>query len=201
MLNRIVIANLHATSHIQNRCAIFDKMNEIKLYKKPTKVISLLAISTVFVVLGIWGVMRDGNSAVQIIMAYLTIFLFGLGIAVGFFHLFDRRPQIIINENGIWDRTTNLDLIKWELIQNAYPINIYGQIFISLKLDENMEVKVKQYKWATYLSNKMDAQKINLSLGQIKIDYKRLNDFILKMTKLEQMERRKEILKVVQNGI
>ena len=176
-------------------------MNEIKLYKKPIKAISLLAISAVFVVLGIWGVMRDGNSAFEIIMAYLIIFLFGLGIAVGFFHLFDRRPQIIINENGIWDRTTNLDLIKWELIQNAYPINIYGQIFISLKLDESLEVKVKQYKWATYLSNKMDAQKINLSLGQIKIDYKRLNDFILKMTQLEQSERQKEIINVAQHGI
>jgi len=176
-------------------------MNEIKLYKKPIKAISLLAISTVFIILGIWGIMRNGNSAFEIIMAYLTVFLFGLGVAVGLFHLFDRRPQIIINENGIWDRTTNIDLIKWELIKDAYPIDIYGQIFISLKLDESLEIKVKQYKWATYLSNKMDAQKINLSLGQIKIDYKRLNEFILKMSRLEETERRVEIKNVAQHGI
>ena len=176
-------------------------MNEIKLYKKPIKAIFLLAISTVFVVLGIWGIMRDGNSAFEIFMAYLAIFFFGLGIAVGFFHLFDKRPQIIINENGIWDRTTNLDLIKWELIQDAYPINIYGQIFISLKLDKSQEIKVKQYKWTTYLSSKMNAQKINMSLGQIKVDYKRLNEFILKMSRLEETERAVEIKNVAQYGI
>jgi len=191
----------HATKHIQTSCATFERMNEIKLYKKPIKAISFLAICGVFVSLGIWGIMREESSAFEIFMAYLTVFFFGLGIAIAFFHLFDKRPQIIINENGIWDRTTNLDLIKWEFIQDAYPINIYGQIFISLKLDQSLEIKVKQYKWASYLSGKMNAQKVNLSLGQIKIDYKRLNEFILKMSRLEETERQVEIKNVAQHGI
>ena len=136
---------------------------------------------------------REPFGTTNYIMGWLCACFFGLGIPVGLFHLLDRRPQIIINENGIWDRTTNEGEIKWEQIQDTYPINIYEQKFISLIIDDTFTFTKKQYKWASRLSEEVGAQKLNLSLGQLKIDPIKLSDLLFQMTSTEKKERIKEI--------
>ena len=79
--------------------------------------------------------------------------------------------------------TTNQGIINWEYILDAYAIKIYSQKFIALVLDENFETNVHQYKWAARLSEGIGAQKVNLSLGQIKIDAEGLTSFILLMSR------------------
>lgn len=71
--------------------------------------------------------------------AWLMIGFFGLGYPVGIFHLVDRRPQVIINEIGIFDRTTIRETINWEIIQDAYLMDVHGQKFICLIVDEKFE--------------------------------------------------------------
>ena len=39
-------------------------------------------------------------------LSFYSICFFGLGILIGLFHSFDRRAQIIINENGVWAPVT-----------------------------------------------------------------------------------------------
>ena len=111
-------------------------MTEIKLYKSPWRTIKLIFICSIFVALGLWG-MLTGNMPIWV--AWLTIGFFGLGFPIGLFQLFDRRPQIIINETGIFDRTSNSDFIKWEIIQNAYLIDINRQKFICLVVDDKFK--------------------------------------------------------------
>ena len=176
-------------------------MTEIKLYKSPLKALKILALTIPFIAIGIWSITKIPNSSTDIFMGWLSICFFGLGIPVGIFHLFDRRPQIIINESGIWDRTTNQDLIKWEIIQKAYPININGQKFVSLVLDQSFEIKVKQYKWATWLSKVVGAQKVNLHLGQIKFDPNKMTDLIMKMIQSDKTDREKIIKNIAQHRI
>ena len=113
----------------------------------------------------------------------------GLGIPVGLFQLFDKRPQIIINENGIWDRTTNQNEVKWEQIQGAYPLDIYGQEFISLVVDDTFVFKRKQYKWAAKINEAIGAQKLNLHLSQLRIDKNKMTSFIQEMTETEKRNR------------
>lgn len=50
-------------------------------------------------------------------------------LPVGLFHVFDKRPQIIIIETGIWDRPISQDEVKWEQNLNLH----LGQI----NIDEN----------------------------------------------------------------
>ena len=176
-------------------------MTEIKLYKSPWKALKIFALTIPFIVIGIWMISKEDSDSMDIFMGWLGLCFFGLGIPVGLFHLFDRRPQIIINEQGLWDRTTKQGIIEWDIIHDAYPIHISGQKFISLKLDKSFEVKVKQFKWATKLSKKVGAQKVNLHLGQIKIDSDRFTDFILEMTQTELPERKNKIKNVAQHGI
>ncbi len=156
-------------------------MTEIKLYKSNWRAIKLILISSIFVCLGFWGILT-GNMSTW--MAWLSIGFFGLGLPIGMFHLFDKRPQIIINEIGIFDRTTSKDFINWEVIQDAYIIDIHRQIFICIIVGENFkpsQTKSKLYQQTAKLSEAIGAQELNISLGQININPDKLLQFILLM--------------------
>ncbi len=157
------------------------QMTEIKLYKSPWKALQLPLLATPFMAAAIWSFSKGDNSFIN----WLVIVFFGLGYVVGFFHLFDRRAQIVINENGIWDRTTNQDEIKWEQIMIAYPFSIHSQKFVSLKVGKEFRFKKKIYWWARMLNRMVGAQDLNLYLGQIKIDEIKFAEFIQKMSKSE----------------
>ena len=158
-------------------------MTEVKLYKTTLKGLRIFALTIPFVVIGIWMITNNESSG------WLVTLFFALGIPVGLFQIFDRRPQIIINENGIWDRTTNQDEVKWEQIQGAYPLDIYGQKFVSLVVDDTFVFKQKQYKWAAKISEAIGVQKLNLHLGQLKIDENKMTAFIQEMAETEIRDR------------
>ena len=174
-------------------------MTEIKLYNSPLRAIKLILLCSVFVIGGIWLLTSSDSPK---LVGWLSIGFFGLGYPIGLFNLFDRRPQIIINQEGIWDRTTKQNLINWKYIINAYPLEISGQKFVCLELDEKFEIIDRQYKWASYMTKSIGAQKVNLHLGQIKkIDPERLIELIMAITQLESTERNKKIEYVAQHGI
>ena len=163
-------------------------MAEIKLYKSMAKGFKLIAMSLPFVFIGYWMISKEQPGTFNYIMGWFCALFFGLGIPIGLFSVFDKRPQIIINETGIWDRTLKQDEIKWEEITEAYPIEISRQKFISLVLTDAFEIK-KQYQWAGKFNEYIGAQKLNLNLSQIKTDENRLTLLINKLSVTEKSER------------
>ncbi len=130
-------------------------------------------------------------------IGWFNVCFFGLGYPIGLFHLFDRRPQIIINELGIFDRTTYEKFINWEVIWGAYPLTISGEKFICLEVDPNYEPSRKKGKVAmtfSALNKEIGAQELNISLGQVSVDQKKLIEFILAIIK-SRPEGRTEMLK------
>lgn len=168
-------------------------MTEIKLYKSSRKGIRLIALCLPFVIIGFWMISKEQIGTFDYIMGWLCVSFFGLGIPLGIFVLFDKRPQIIINENGILDRTLKQGEIKWEQIIETYPIDIHNQKFISIVVDETFEFKKKQYKWAEKLNEFIGAQKLNLNLSQIKIDEIELSELLNKIINSEKNERQNHI--------
>jgi hypothetical protein len=167
---------------------------DIKLYKSPWRAIKLILLCSIFVIGGLFMLTKTDTPTW---VWYLNIGFFGLGYPVGLFHLFDRRPQIIINEIGIFDRTTYKDFINWDVIRDAYPIDISGQKFVCLVVDEKYEPSTKKGKVAKSFSNfskEIGAQELNISLGQITINEIKLTEFILTMINVAP-ENRKEKLK------
>jgi len=166
---------------------------DIKLYKSPWRAIKLILLCSIFV---FGGLFLLNNSDTPKWVAWMSIGFFGLGYPVGLFHLLDRRPQIIINEIGIFDRTTYKDFINWEVIQGAYPIDISGQKFVCLVVDEKYEPSTNKGKISKSVSNfskEIGAQELNISLGQITVDEIKLTEFILTMINVRP-ENRKEKL-------
>jgi hypothetical protein len=114
---------------------------------------------------------------------------------VSLFHILDRRVQIIINRNGIWDRTTKLGLMEWELIKEAYEIEVQKQKFISVVADEKLQSKKKIYGWASFLNRKLGAQDINLNISQIKVNGKKMVTLI-DILKNEPIENREKVIEL-----
>ena len=164
-------------------------MTEFKLYKRPLKGLKIFALTIPFVAIGIWMINKEPVGTTNYIMGWISTCFFGLGIPVGLFQTFDRRPQIIITENGIWDRTTKQEEIKWEQIQEAYPLDIYKQKFVSLVVDDTFIMKKNLYKWAAKLNEAIGAQKINLLVSQLKIDEFTMTNFINEIISTEKGNR------------
>jgi len=138
------------------------------------------------------------------LIGWFSIFFFGLGYPIGIFNLFDKRPMIIMNEIGIFDRSANADFINWELIQGGYPFDIKGQKFICLIIDEKFKPSKKKglfHKSMVKLNEAIGAQELNIHLGQIqKINEDELTDFILQMSKANKSDK-VELIKTLPNTV
>lgn len=170
-------------------------MEEFKLYASSWRVFGLLLLCSIFVFLGIFILFHSDNEEDQWI-GWLNILFFGLGVIIFFLQLFDRKPWIIINQTGIWGRNTHKEFINWEIIQDAYLTKVHSQKFICLIIDESFEPsknKGKWYKKAVKLNKSLGFQELNINIGQVKIDEKKLLQFIKKMSQIENGERENAI--------
>jgi len=168
-------------------------MTEIKLYKSTTKGLKIIGMCLPFVAIGIWMISDSPYGTTEYIMGWFGTCFFGLGIPIGLFQAFDKRPQIIITENGIWDRATNQDEVKWEQIVEAYPCDIFEQKYISIDTNNTFVSQKKPYKWAKRFNELSGLHDLNLHLGQIKVDHIELSAFINRIRKETIEERRKQI--------
>jgi hypothetical protein len=164
---------------------------EIKLYKSPWRALKLMLLCSIFVVPCI--LLWDDESLPQWIK-WMCVLFFGLGYPVGLFHLLDRRPQIILNRTGIFDRMAYRDFINWEVIDDAYMTNVHSQRFICLVLKEEFDLKADRLIKSAKLSKSLGFQALNISLGQINVNEAKLMEFIVAMSRAEDT-RREHILK------
>jgi len=168
------------------------QMEEIKLYKSPLKSLRLLFLSSLFVIPSLWLLLKNEKAETSLLFC---LCFFGIGFLLSLFNIVDRRPQIILNKNGVWDRSTNEEVIKWEIIKSANEINIYKQIFVCLKLDKSFVPKKKQYSWAKKLNNSIGAKDVNLNVSYIKVNIEKLMTLITLLSQ-EKIENREELLKL-----
>ena len=164
---------------------------EIKIYKSPWKSIKMIALCSVFVGLGIFGI---ATGSIPSWVCWLNICFFGLAYPLGFYQLLDRRPQIILNEVGVFDRTIHKDFINWELIQGAYPIDINSVKFVCLVVDKDFKPSKHKgffYKKVKSFSEAIGAQELNLNLGALSVNEVKLTELILAMRTATKPEREK----------
>lgn len=167
-------------------------MMEIKLYKSPWRALKLIFLCSIFVASGIWGILHKMPGW----LAWLNIGFFGLGYPVGLYHFFDRRPQIIINHLGIFDRTACKNLINWEIIQDAYLIDIHHEKFICLVVDEEFKpskTRSSLYKQTAQFNMAIGAQELNIYLGQVRVNPRKLTELILLMRRAIKTDTKESI--------
>ncbi len=180
-------------------------MTEIKLYKSKKKALKIFLFATPLIAAGIWMINRDGGTETDLIMGWIGTCFFSLAIPVGLFHLLDKRPQMIINENGIFDRTLmHNEFINWETIEDAYPMNIHGQHYICLCIPEEFKPSKKKsrfHKSVSNLNELMSFQEMNINMSQLDANTMVMTEFIIVMAKTEKSERIELLKNIAQQRI
>lgn len=166
---------------------------EITLYKSPKKAFKLILVSSVLVVFALVLLVALN---VPTRAWYPIIGVCALGYPVALFHLFDRRPQIVINEIGIFDRRTCKDFINWDVIQRAYAMDVLIGGYVCLIVDNKYlsSIKKTQVDRPFMIFPEIGAHQIDISVGQLAVDEFKLAEFIVEMIRLRP-EKRKEKLK------
>ncbi len=172
-------------------------MQELRLRKSPWKAVKLLLGSGAFVAVG-WWMLGEPNAPTW--AAWLSIGFFGLGLPLSLFQLLDRRPQIIVNDVGVFDRMMHHEFINWKIIQDAYLVEIHGQPFLCLVVDEAFEPSRQKSKFkqgVARLNRGLGFQELNISLGFVNVDIVRFAEFILAMRGAAPPEREKLVRKAL----
>ena len=131
---------------------------------------------------------------------WFCLCFFGIGLVLSLFNILDRRVQIPITKTGIWDRTLKQGIIKWEYVEDANDVQIFKQVFVALKTNENFVMKKKLYKWANFLNNAVGGQEVNLNVSYIKVDMEKFITFI-NIMKSENIEDREKVMGMYENRI
>lgn len=173
-----------------------QKMKEIRLYKSPWKVIRMILLCSPFVAMGVF-ILTLADSPKWV--GWLNILFFGLSYPIGLYQLLDRRPLVIINEIGLFDRRISNKYINWDIITDAYSAEVHKQKFICLVVKEEFEPSKTKGKWvrkkAAAFSKALGFQELNIALGVISIDEVKLTQFILAMISAEKTQREEMITK------
>ncbi len=149
-------------------------MTEIRLYKSVWQGLKIILLSSVFVVPCAYLLITSRDNSWEI---WMGILLFGACYPIGLFMLLDRRPQIIINEIGIYDRNLGNNTINWEIINEAYISEISGQKFICLEVDNSFvpsRTKGKIYRSLVKLNKELRFQELNIAIGGVNADPEKL---------------------------
>ncbi|MDB6133595.1 MAG: hypothetical protein JWM59_1838 [Verrucomicrobiales bacterium] len=113
---------------------------------------------------------------------WLGIVFFGGCALVGTWEIFDSRPRLIIDDQGVYDRTLRCGWIPWSEILGARLMLVAGQPFIGLDL-RDMEARIARstrvQRALTAANQSLGYSAWNLNLSQVDVDAKEVHALIL----------------------
>lgn len=109
-------------------------MEEIVIKPSRWKYGFFLAFALGFVAIG-WMMIHDASSAVRI-KGWFVLAVFGPCVPLFAFAFFDRRPRLVFDAHGVFDRTLWVGTIAWSDIVDADLARLGGGHFIRLMLKD-----------------------------------------------------------------
>ena len=169
---------------------------EYRLYKSRRKALVLLLGCALFVAPPVVMSLKKPLPG----HLWLGVGFFGLGMLLGLRSLLDKKPQIILDEDGVWDRSLRRDRIPWEMIEDAYPVSIVGQKFISLVMERRATAELKAASLAARANSALGIEPLNLNIGQIRVDADRLCAAVKLLAHLPREERATLLMVLKEKG-
>ncbi|HWT00297.1 MAG TPA: STM3941 family protein [Pyrinomonadaceae bacterium] len=139
-------------------------MEKLIINNSRWKYVLLLIGSIGFVVGGIWMLMRGEP------FGWAAIVFFGSGVPISVWQIADSRPRLVIDEQGVLDRTLGVGRIAWGDIEAAYVRSISGNDFICLELKNPAQYshKLSKVKRAMAAANRrLGFTDFNLNLSGV----------------------------------
>ena len=168
-----------------------DDKIEIPLSK--TKMLLYLFGPIIFVALFIFIIVEMEPPFFIKIVGYFGILFFGFGFILLMGKMFDRRPGLIIDQNGITDHTqyTSVGRIEWKDIVrfDTYQVESTKMIIVYI---ENPEEYINRAKntlaaKAIRMSQRMTGSPLSINSGALKINHDELERLLW-----EELEKRKD---------
>lgn len=158
-------------------------MEKLIIKNSRWKYILLLIASIGFVCAGIWMII-DGEW-----FGWVGALFFGSGIPIFVWQIIDSRPRLIIDDNGILDRTLGVGYIAWRDIEAAYVQSISGNDFICLELrnTEHYAQKLSNVKRAMTAANRgLGFTDFNINLSGVDAKTDEVFELVMKYCQLNQ---------------
>ncbi len=116
-------------------------MKQTIYFNSKLKYVLFLLMSVAFVAIGAFMVL-DGE---KVLIGWLCGGLFFLAIPIFLWQIFDSRPRLILDENGVIDRRLGVGKIFWKDIKGLSVRTAYKNDCVCLEMDEDSNQR--------YLSN------------------------------------------------
>lgn len=167
---------------------------EIKLYNSSKRNTKLALLGAIFFFLGLSMVTSDYLDWIGWIS---FIFMGIVPCFIVIYNILDKRPLIVVNNMGIYDRTAHKETINWEVIKDAHITYLYDKPYLALVLQEEFEpsyTKGKLQKAYSRFNKSLGFEEVTLSLGRVDLDEQKFLDFVLSMIDAKQGAQRMELL-------
>jgi hypothetical protein len=155
-------------------------MDTIEVKFSRVKISLLILIALIFVIGGIF-ILFVGKDLRAKIIGWSSIIFFGFCLFVFLKRFLNTEPRIILDDEGIEDKSLDVGKILWEDIAAAYPNNIMTNKFISLKLKDvekySRRISKPKQKLASY-NQSLGFETLNLNLIGLDISQKNLMTLI-----------------------
>ena len=139
----------------------------------------LLCVSLGFVAGGVFILLQDQGAWV----GWGSVVFFGACSVVFVWQLVDSRPRLIINDDGILDRTLGVGSIPWSEIQGAFIRSIDGNDFICLEVrdPERYRLRLSPVRRAMASANRaLGFTDLSVNLSGLRVNTQELFELIMK---------------------
>ncbi|RZJ69276.1 STM3941 family protein [Flavobacterium sp.] len=124
-------------------------MQNLSIKKSIWKALSLVLTSSALVAMGVFILLENSSRS---FVGWINVIFFSLSWLVGMYQLFDRRPQLIADENGFFDRMVLTEPISWSAVesirmkQTGFIIGkqIFAEVVLKPFSGENIGRKIKK---------------------------------------------------------
>lgn len=159
-------------------------MDRIEIKFSRVKLGLLLLLAAVFVAGGIF-ILSIADDLRGKIIGWSSIIFFGFGLLVFLKQFLNAEPRLILDDEGIEDKSLGIGKISWDDIEAAYPNEIFTNKFVSLKirnvekyLERNPKRRKSLEKKLVSFNQSLGFEALNLNLVGLKISQKDLMTLI-----------------------
>ena len=166
--------------------------NKVVIYKSRSKAILFILVSLLLAIAG----KRFLHHPDYYVVGWSFIILSVLCLIFGIGTYFDRKPYIILTENGITEMSDIREEIEWDAILRADEFYYRGQYFIRLLIDRDYKPATVRPTWFwrfDKLYEKNGIKAIFIRIGFYEVSAMKLTGFIKKMIRANA-EKREELL-------
>ncbi len=99
------------------------------------RLVGMLLIAGAFATIGVF-MLFDRAKPSTVWVGALNVLVFGSGVLIFARQVLDRRPRVVIDDAGVFDRTLGVGVIAWDQIDDARMASAGEHVFVCLVLKD-----------------------------------------------------------------